>query len=351
MGIIDRYREHLPVTGKTPVISLNEGGTPLVAVDRLGQKLNLPKESLYCKVEGANPTGSFKDRGMTLAISKAVEEGAKAVVCASTGNTAASAAAYAARAGLPCFVFLPKGHVAAGKLSQAVIHGAKVIEVKGNFDQCLKLVREAAVRFNLTIVNSTNPYRLEGQKTAAFEICSALGRAPDYQFMPVGNAGNITAYWRGYKEYLRNQQLPRMMGFQAKGAAPIVLGKPVKNPATVATAIRIGHPASWKGALAARDESGGAIDTVTDKEILEAYRLLAQTEGVFCEPSSAAGVAGLIKYAKNRRLKIESGMKIVCILTGHGLKDPDSPFRFKSKSMTVKPDMKSVEAALKRILR
>jgi len=333
-GVIKRYWEYLPVSEKTPIVTLYEGNTPLIEAKSLQQKF-LPHSNIkiYLKCEGFNPTGSFKDRGMTLAISKAKEENAEAVICASTGNTAASAAAYAARAGLKCVVLVPSRAIALGKLSQALIHGSRVIAIEGNFDVALELVREIVSRYPITLVNSINPYRIEGQKTASFEIIDALGRVPDYQFMPVGNAGNITAYWKGYKEYVsRNKQLgekklPRMMGFQAAGAAPIVLGHPVENPETVATAIRIGKPASWEKAVAARDESGGVIDTVTDDEILEAYYLLASLEGIFVEPASAASVAGLIKYVRAGYFAevSERGdrVDIVCILTGHGLKDPD----------------------------
>lgn len=326
-GIIERYRRFLPVSRRTPVVTLQEGSTPLVPAPRLSRKLGLPAESVLLKVEGANPTGSFKDRGMTVAVSKALEAKARGVLCASTGNTAAAAAAYAARAGLPCLVLLPAGGVAAGKLSQALIHGARTVAVRGSFDDALRLARAAADDSGWTLVNSLNPFRLEGQKTAAFEVVEALGRAPDYQFMPVGNAGNITAYWKGYRELhaLRRSGLPRMMGWQAAGAAPLVLGRPVARPRTVASAIRIGHPASWTGALAARDESRGSIGRVTDAEILAAYRLLAGTEGVFCEPSSAAGVAGLIRFSRAQRIRPRGRLRIVCVLTGNGLKDPDTP--------------------------
>jgi threonine synthase len=330
-GVIKRYREYLPVSENTPIVTLYEGNTPLIEAKNLKQKF-LPRSEIkiYLKCEGFNPTGSFKDRGMTVAISKAKEENAEAVICASTGNTAASAAAYAARANLKCIVLVPSGAIALGKLSQALIHGSKVIAVDGNFDVALKLVREIVSRYPITLVNSINPYRIEGQKTAAFEIIDDLGGVPDYQFMPVGNAGNITAYWKGYKEYVSRKRLgklPRMMGFQAAGAAPLVVGHPVENPQTIATAIRIGKPASWEKAIAARDESGGVIDTVTDDEILEAYYLLASLEGIFVEPASAASVAGLIKYIRagyfsemqRRGVQVD----IVCILTGHGLKDPD----------------------------
>jgi threonine synthase len=316
-GLIEEYRAHLPVTNATPVVTLLEGATPLLAAPRLSE---LVHAEVHLKVEGANPTGSFKDRGMTMAISKAAEEGAKAVVCASTGNTSASAAAYAARAGMTCAVLIPDGAIALGKLAQALIHGAKVLQIRGNFDQALTLVRELPNHAPVTVVNSINPYRIEGQKTGAFEIIDALGDAPDFHFIPVGNAGNITAYWRGYSEFLeagRSTKRPRMMGFQASGAAPFVVGHPVDNPETIATAIRIGNPASWDGAVGARDDSGGVIEAVTDDEILAAYRFLAAEESVFCEPASAASVAGLIKHG------VPEGSRVVCILTGNGLKDPD----------------------------
>lgn len=324
-GVVDKYREYLPVTDKTPIVTLNEGNTPLIKADNLAGSLGTNLE-IYLKFEGLNPTGSFKDRGMTLAVSLALEAGAKAVMCASTGNTSASAAAYAARAGLRSIVLIPKGAIALGKLAQALVHGAKVLAIEGNFDEALNLVRGITSNHPIILVNSLNPHRIEGQKTAAFEIVDALGEAPDYQFMPVGNAGNITAYWKGYKEYRREgkaQKLPRMMGFQAEGAAPIVRGYPVDNPETVATAIRIGNPASWKRAEAARDESGGVINAVSDEEIIEAYKLLANLEGIFVEPASAASVAGLIKWNKTSNTEIRELKTAVCILTGHGLKDPD----------------------------
>lgn len=320
-GLIEKYRQYLPVSKKTPVISLLEGDTPLIPSCYLS---DITGAEVYLKYEGLNPTGSFKDRGMTMAISKAVEEGAKAVMCASTGNTSASAAAYAARAGIKCIVLIPKGNIAFGKLAQALIHGAQVLAVDGNFDDALNMAREITKKYPIVLVNSLNPYRIEGQKTGAFEICDVLGEAPDYHFIPVGNAGNITAYWKGYKEYKKAgkiKKLPKMMGFQAEGAAPIVLGHKVDKPETIATAIRIGNPASWKSAEAARDESGGIIDKVSDDEILAAYKLLAEKDGVFCEPASAASVAGLLKFIKNNKFKKSD--KIVCILTGHGLKDPD----------------------------
>ena len=316
-GVIEEYRDLLPVSEATPVVTLLEGGTPLVPAPRLSERVGA---TVHLKFEGANPTGSFKDRGMTLAISKAVEEGAKAVVCASTGNTSASAAAYAARAGATCVVLIPEGYIALGKLAQALIHGARVLQIRGNFDQALEIVRELGEHAPVTVVNSVNPYRIEGQKTGAFEVVDVLGDAPEYHCIPVGNAGNITAYWKGYLEYKaagRSTKLPKMLGFQAAGAAPIVEGHPIENPETVATAIRIGNPASWYGATAAASESGGSITAVTDAEILEAYRYLASTESVFCEPASAASVAGLLKSG------VDEGSNVVCVLTGHGLKDPD----------------------------
>jgi threonine synthase len=315
--LIEEYREFLPVDDDTPVVTLLEGGTPLIPAPRLSDRVGA---TVYLKYEGLNPTGSFKDRGMTLAISKAAEEGAKAVVCASTGNTSASAAAYAARAGLTCAVLIPEGYIALGKLAQALIHGARVLQIRGNFDDALTIVRELGERSPVTVVNSINPFRIEGQKTASFEIVDVLGDAPDVHCIPVGNAGNITAYWKGYREYQdagRVTRLPQMFGFQAAGAAPIVEGHPIEHPDTVATAIRIGNPASWYGATAAASESGGSIRAVTDEEILEAYRFLAATESVFCEPASAASVAGLIKFG------VPPGSTVVCVLTGHGLKDPD----------------------------
>jgi threonine synthase len=320
-GLIEAYRDRLPVSEHTPVITLNEGNTPLLDAPRLSERVNA---RVLLKIEGANPTGSFKDRGMTVAISKAAEEGAKVVVCASTGNTSASAAAYAARAGMSAAVIIPDGHVALGKLAQALIHGAKVVPVRGSFDDALHIVRQLGERGGVTVVNSINPFRIEGQKTAAFEICDALGRAPDVHCIPVGNAGNITAYWKGYGEYARDgitTNAPRMLGWQAAGSAPLVLGEPVLHPETIATAIRIGNPASWDQAIAARDESGGAIGSVTDAQILDAYRLLASLEGVFVEPASAASVAGLLQGAAQGLL--ERDEVVVCTVTGHGLKDPN----------------------------
>ncbi|MBU1863324.1 MAG: threonine synthase [Candidatus Omnitrophica bacterium] len=344
IGIIERYQKFLPVTKKTLecIISLNEGNTPLILSEALSKHIGL-NVRIYYKFEGLNPTGSFKDRGMTFAVTKAIEEGRKAVMCASTGNTSASAAAYAARAGLKCFVLVPEGNVAKGKLSQAFRHGAQVVMVKGNFDEALELVKEITAKYPIQLVNSLNPYRIEGQKTASFEICDALGDAPDYHVIPVGNAGNITAYWKGYKEYFKAQkssQLPKMLGFQAAGAAPIVHGHPIKAPETVATAIRIGNPASWKQAEQARDESNGLIDMVTDDEIIAAYRFLAEHDGVFCEPASAASVAGLIKLAQKKYFKEET--TIVCTLTGHGLKDPDLALSFDDSIVSAEPKIEEI---------
>ena len=319
-GLIEEYRDRLPVSAATPVVTLGEGGTPLVYACALSEMTGC---SVWLKYEGANPTGSFKDRGMTMAISKAAEAGARVVICASTGNTSASAAAYAVKAGMGCAVLVPAGKIAMGKLAQAVVHGATLLQVEGNFDDCLTIARELADNYPVELVNSVNPSRIEGQKTAAFEIVDMLGFAPDIHCLPVGNAGNITAYWRGYTEYHRDgiaPSRPRMWGFQAAGAAPFVHGAPVLNPETIATAIRIGNPASWDLAVAARDESSGLIDLVTDDEILAAYHLIASREGLFCEPSSAAGVAGLLKLHAAGGL--DAGQSVVCTLTGNGLKDP-----------------------------
>ena len=328
-GVIEEYRDFLPVTDKTPVVTFYEGNTPLLYAKHVSE---MTRSKVYLKYEGANPTGSFKDRGMCMAIAKALERNCKAVICASTGNTSASAAAFAARAGIDCIVIIPKGKIALGKLSQALMHGARVFEVDGNFDQALELVKEIGEKYNVEIVNSINPFRIEGQKTGAFEVCNQLNAVPDFHAIPVGNAGNITAYWKGYKEYYGAKQitsLPKMIGFQAEGAAPIVRGHPIPNPETIATAIRIGNPASWKGAVAAAEESGGSISIVTDQEIVEAYKLVASQEGLFIEPASAASVAGTIKLAKAG--KIPDGSTVVCILTGHGLKDPDNAILFGSK--------------------
>lgn len=349
-GIIEEYREFLPVSDKTPVITLKEGNTPLIKSVNLVKKADLDLD-IYLKFDGANPTGSFKDRGMTMAISKAVEAGSKAVICASTGNTSASAAAYAARAGIKAIVIIPEGKIALGKLAQALIHGSHVLQIEGNFDEALKLVKILVERYPITLVNSINPFRIEGQKTAAFEICDLLGSPPEYHALPVGNAGNITAYWKGYKEYREKNKvtgLPKMLGFQAAGAAPIVMGHPVEKPETVATAIRIGKPASWKGAEAARDESGGKIEAVTDEEILNAYGLIASTEGIFCEPASAASVAGVMKLYRAGYLK--QGSLIVCTLTGNGLKDPDTVFRVAKEPLKVKGEIGTVSKVVEEIL-
>ncbi|NRA74660.1 MAG: threonine synthase [Planctomycetes bacterium] len=324
-GIIERYRDRLPVTSETPVVSLEEGSTPLIHAPGLSSILG-DDHQVFLKFEGLNPTGSFKDRGMTLAVSKAMEDECRGVICASTGNTSASAAAYAARAGVPCWVVLPAGKVAAGKLAQAIVHGAHVIPIDGNFDEALKMVVEISEREGITLVNSLNPYRLEGQKTIAFEIVDQLGTTPDAHFLPVGNAGNITATWRGYRELQEagdTQTSPRMIGCQAAGSAPIVEGAPVEHPETIATAIRIGNPASWQGALDAIEQSSGDILAVEDEQILAAYQHLAQREGVFCEPASAASVAGLLKQHEAGVKIATAGSTIVCTLTGHGLKDPD----------------------------
>jgi len=342
-GIIERYRDFLPVSDKTEIVTLHEGNTPLIDADNLCESINRDIK-IFLKYEGMNPTGSFKDRGMTMAVSKALEEGSKAVICASTGNTSASAAAYAARAGIKAFIIIPHGKIALGKLSQAIMHGAKVIQIEGNFDDALKIVREISENYPVTLVNSVNPYRIEGQKTASFEICDQLGgQSPTYHVLPVGNAGNITAYWKGYKEYREKGHvgsLPKMLGFQAEGAAPIVRGKIIENPETVATAIRIGNPASWKTAEAAASESKGLIDMVSDDEILEAYRLLASREGVFCEPASAATIAGVIKYNKKNFFK--KGDTLVCTLTGHGLKDPDIAVNVCDKPEVSPADMNAI---------
>ena len=325
-GVIEEYRPYLPVTPDTPVVTLLEGATPLLRAGRLMR--HLPGIEIFLKYEGQNPTGSFKDRGMTVAMSKALEDASRAVVCASTGNTAAAAAAYASRAGIPCFVVVPAGGVAVGKLVQAMAHGARVVPIEGSFDQALRVVRDAAPRLRLTLVNSVNPYRIEGQKTGAFEVCDALRRAPDVLAIPVGNAGNITAYWRGFVQYHRLGRiasLPKMWGFQAAGAAPLVLGHPVERPETVASAIRIGRPASWEAAVSAARESGGGFEAVTDDELLAARRLLAAEEGLFVEPSSAAPIAGLLRRAREGRLPEDAC--IACVLTGHGLKDPESVLR------------------------
>ena len=343
-GVLERYADFLPLTSATPRISLGEGSTPLVRSAHIGPAIGI--DQLYFKLESSNPTGSFKDRGMVVAVAKAMEEGAKAVLCASTGNTSASAAAYAAYCGLAAYVFLPKGGAAAGKLAQSVAYGAQVVAIQGTFDDALRLAREFTDRHNVSLVNSVNAYRIQGQKTAAFEIIDALGDAPDHLFIPVGNAGNITAYWAGFKEYAEGRlstRLPRMMGFQAAGAAPIVKGEIVEDPQTIASAIRIGNPASWKQAVAARDDSHGAIDSVTDEEIMEAYQRMAREEGIFCEPASAAAVAGLLKAAAARDLR---GTTCVCIITGAGLKDPDTARTLPWHEIDVPPNLAAIEQAL-----
>lgn len=345
-GIIEEYRKFLPVSEKTPIISLAEGNTPLIRAARLAKAI-APGIDLYLKFEGMNPTGSFKDRGMTLAMSKAAENGARAVMCASTGNTSASAAAYGAHAGLAVYVLIPAGKIAMGKLSQAMMHQATVIQIEGNFDQALTLVKDLSAAYHIELVNSLNPFRIEGQKTAAFEVCDQLGEAPNLHVLPVGNAGNITAYWRGYREYRQANQiakLPRMMGVQAAGAAPIVLGRVVEQPHTVATAIRIGNPASWSSAVTAIQESSGAIDLVTDEEILQAYAAVAAAEGVFCEPASAASVAGVVKL--HRAGALREGDTVVCTLTGHGLKDADTAIGVSKPPLTVKATREDVARLL-----
>ncbi|MBL7049889.1 MAG: threonine synthase [Nitrospira sp.] len=346
-GLINHYREFLPVSDSTPVITLHEGGTPLIR-SLHHNKIISEDLNIFFKYEGLNPTGSFKDRGMTMAISKAAEDGKKVVICASTGNTSASASAYAARAGMKSVVLIPQGNIAMGKLAQAMIHGSLVLQIDGNFDDALRIVRELVEHHPIAMVNSVNPYRIEGQKTAAFEVCDQLGAAPDYHALPVGNAGNITAYWKGYNEYMkagRSASLPAMMGFQASGAAPIVLGRPVEKPETVATAIRIGNPASWKGAENARDESGGVIEAVTDAEILSAYHFIASNEGIFCEPASAASFAGVIKLAEKGHFK--KGDTIVCTITGNGLKDPDNALKISEAPISVQADISAIEDLLR----
>ena len=344
-GLINKYRKYLPVCDSTPIVTLNEGNTPLIKADNLAKKIGL-ECNLYLKFEGCNPTGSFKDRGMTMAVTKAKEEGSGAIICASTGNTSASAAAYGAKAGLKTYVLIPDGYIALGKLSQAMMYGAEIIAIQGNFDEALECVRAISESHPITLVNSVNPYRIEGQKTGAFEVCDALGKAPDYHFIPVGNAGNITAYWKGYKEYFElgiTKNLPKMMGFEAEGAAAIVRGERIYKPETLATAIRIGNPASWTQAVAARDESSGKISCVTDEKIVEAYKMLASTEGVLCEPASAASVAGLIQ-AHSEGL-VEQGTDIVCVLTGNGLKDPDNAIKYSNS------DVKKTSAELSEIIK
>lgn len=345
-GLIETYRDYLPVSEKTPVVTLHEGNTPLIPVPSIAKRIG-KSVRVFIKYDGLNPTGSFKDRGMTMAVSKAKEEGAQAVICASTGNTSAAAAAYARRGGLRAYVVIPDGYVAMGKLAQALLYGAEILAIKGNFDQALASVRAVAKDYPITLVNSVNPYRIEGQKTGAFELIDALGDAPDWLCIPVGNAGNITAYWKGFNEYKaagKATQLPQMMGFQAAGAAPLVSGKPVESPDTFATAIRIGNPASWDKAIAAKEQSGGAFNAVTDDEIAAAYSILASEEGIFCEPASAASVAGLLKVKD----EVPEGARIVCILTGNGLKDPEAAIERSGNQFQsgLDPDAKSLATAM-----
>jgi threonine synthase len=345
-GLIDAYKNYLPVSNNTPIVSLNEGNTPLIPINNLAKKYNI-NAKWYVKFEGLNPTGSFKDRGMCMAVTKAKEDGMTTVICASTGNTSASAAAYAAKANMKCVVLIPKGKIALGKLSQAMMHGAKVIQINGNFDHALTIVREIAEHHPIALVNSVNPYRIEGQKTGAFEIVDQLGHAPDYHFMPVGNAGNITAYWKGYNEYKslgKITSLPKMCGFQAEGAAPIVRGHVIENPETIATAIRIGNPASWTTAVAARDESNGCIGMVSDDDISKYQQQLAQNDGVFCEPACAVAIAGVIQMAPIYSFKPSD--TIVSIITGHGLKDPDQAIRVSDTPILVDADYNAVANAI-----
>lgn len=346
LGLIETYRQYLPVSDKTPVVTLHEGNTPLIPVPAIAERIG-KQVRVFIKYDGLNPTGSFKDRGMTMAISKAKEAGAKAVICASTGNTSAAAAAYARRGGMKAFVLIPDGYVALGKLAQALLYGAEVLAIQGNFDRALEIVREVSQNYPVTLVNSVNPYRIEGQKTAAFEIVDVLGDVPDWLCIPVGNAGNITAYWMGFCEYHqigKCKRLPRMMGFQAAGAAPLVSGHPVPHPETIATAIRIGNPASWDKAVAAKSASMGEFNSVTDAEILDAYRLLASEEGIFCEPASAASVAGMLKVKD----QISPEATIVCVLTGNGLKDPDTAIKHSNSQFKqgIAPDITAVASAM-----
>ncbi|MEN9207380.1 MAG: threonine synthase [Gloeomargarita sp. GMQP_bins_120] len=344
-GVIHHFGEYLPVSDRTPVVTLYEGNTPLIPVPRISSYLGKKNVQVWVKFDGLNPTGSFKDRGMTVAISKAKEQGAEAVICASTGNTSASAAAYARRAGMKAFVLIPDGYVALGKLAQALMYGAQVLAIQGNFDQALALVRELAEHYPITLVNSLNPYRLEGQKTAAFEVVDQLGRAPDWLCIPVGNAGNITAYWMGFCQYLQRgkcHHLPRMLGFQAAGSAPLVQGAPVDHPETIATAIRIGNPVNWQSALAVRDASQGGFYAVSDQEILQAYHLLAREEGIFCEPASAAAVAGLFHLQD----QIPEDATIVCVLTGNGLKDPDNALQGHPFTQGIPPQREALARAM-----
>jgi threonine synthase len=336
MGLLEQFKIYLPITEKTPMITLHEGNTPLIHADKLSDELNL---NVFFKYEGLNPTGSFKDRGMVMAVAKAMEEGSRTIMCASTGNTSAAAAAYAARGDLNCIVIIPNNNIALGKLAQAIIYGAKVIAIEGNFDRALEIVREITAKHPITLVNSVNPYRIEGQKTAAFEVIEQLGKAPDYLAIPVGNAGNITAYWKGFKEYYassKSNSLPKMIGFEAEGAMAIVKGEPILNPETLATAIRIGNPASWDGAVLAAKESKGQINYVTDEQIVEAYKLLAAKEGIFCEPASAASLAGVMKLKKEGYFV--GGETVVCVLTGHGLKDPNIAIKSVGSELLVVKD-------------
>ncbi|WNQ12987.1 threonine synthase [Paenibacillus aurantius] len=348
MGLLQTYRDYLPVTDATPLLTLQEGNTPLVRAEKLSDELDL---DVYFKYEGLNPTGSFKDRGMVMAVAKAMEEGSRTIMCASTGNTSAAAAAYAARGNLNCIVLIPNNNIALGKLAQAIIYGAKVIAIEGNFDRALEIVREITAKHPITLVNSVNPYRIEGQKTAAFEVVDQLGKAPDFLAIPVGNAGNITAYWKGFKEYHakgRSSSLPKMIGFEAEGAMAIVKGEPIKNPETIATAIRIGNPASWDSAVNAANESGGQINYVTDEEILHAYRTIASKEGIFAEPASAASIAGVMKLKKEGYFR--GGESVVCVLTGHGLKDPNIAIKSVSaEPVLVKDTEQDVMEAISRL--
>jgi threonine synthase len=336
MGLLEQFKSYLPITENTPMITLHEGNTPLIRADKLSEELNL---NVFFKYEGLNPTGSFKDRGMVMAVAKAMEEGSRTIMCASTGNTSAAAAAYAARGDLNCIVIIPNNNIALGKLAQAIIYGAKVIAIEGNFDRALEIVREITAKHPISLVNSVNPYRIEGQKTAAFEVVEQLGKAPDYLAIPVGNAGNITAYWKGFKEYYtagKSTSLPKMIGFEAEGAMAIVKGEPILNPETLATAIRIGNPASWDGAVTAAKESQGQINYVTDDQIVEAYKLLAAKEGIFCEPASAASLAGVMKLKKEGYFA--GGETVVCVLTGHGLKDPNIAIKSVGHELVVVKD-------------
>ena len=344
-GLLREYREYLPITDKTPLITLHEGNTPLIKAEKIGKELG--GIELYFKYDGLNPTGSFKDRGMVMAVAKALEEGSKAIMCASTGNTSASAAAYAARSGIQCIVVIPDGNIALGKLAQALMYGAKVIAIKGNFDEALKAVVDITNKYPITLVNSINPFRLQGQKTSAFEICDTLGKAPDYLAIPVGNAGNISAYWMGFKEYKENAKvsnLPKMIGFEAEGSAAIVQNRVIENPQTLATAIKIGNPASWKLAVNAANESNGFIDSVTDDEILEAYKMLTREEGIFAEPASAASLAGVIKTYKAGKLK--KGDVVVSVLTGNGLKDPDNAIKICNAPIKVDNNIEEIRKAI-----